>query len=62
MSLEDKILIGMEISVNSKYTFNLQEYAMSYSDLREVGPRPSVWKFDGVAVVVQIAAPVMVSI
>ncbi|KAI3325876.1 hypothetical protein HD806DRAFT_426204 [Xylariaceae sp. AK1471] len=63
ISLEDKLLIGTELTVNGGCDFSLQEYEMNYGDIiREAGPRPSSWRFDGVAVSLQLAAPKFVTI
>ncbi|KAH7035982.1 uncharacterized protein B0I36DRAFT_347689 [Microdochium trichocladiopsis] len=57
MALDDKLLIGTNMSVNHGCTFSLQEYEMNYNDkIREAGPRPSRWKFDGLAMSLQVAA------
>jgi hypothetical protein len=58
MSVDDKLLIGTEMRVNKGCDFSLQEYESTYDNLiREAGPRPSSWRFDGIAVSLQIAAP-----
>jgi hypothetical protein len=63
MSLDDKLLIGTEMTANPECTFSLQEYEMNYNDIiREAGPKPSTWRFDGVAVALQLAAPKFVTL
>ena len=58
MLLEDRLLIGTEMTVKRDCDFTLQEYEMNFSDMiRESGPKPSTWRFDGVAAAIQIAAP-----
>ncbi|KAI1840949.1 hypothetical protein JX266_012885 [Neoarthrinium moseri] len=63
MSLDDKLLIGTEMTTNPACTFTLQEYEMNFGDLlTELGPKPSTWKFDGIAMSLQLAAPKVVAI
>ncbi|VUC33094.1 unnamed protein product [Clonostachys rosea] len=58
MSLDDKLLIGTEMTVKSDCTFSLTEYEMNYGNaIYGAGPKPSTWKFDGVAVSLELAAP-----
>jgi ubiquitin len=62
MSLDDKLLIGTEMTVKYSCTFTLQEYEMNFGDMiRESGPKPSTWRFDGVAAALQIAAPKVIT-
>ncbi|KAI1377583.1 hypothetical protein F4677DRAFT_41307 [Hypoxylon crocopeplum] len=63
MSLDDRLLIGTEMSIKHDCTFSLQEYEMNFGDvIRESGPKPSTWRFDGVAVSLQIAAPKVITL
>ncbi|CAG9950033.1 unnamed protein product [Clonostachys rosea f. rosea IK726] len=51
MSLDDKLLIGTEMTIKPDCTFNMTEYEMNYGNaIYAAGPKPSTWKFDGVAV------------
>jgi len=62
MSLDDKLLIGTEMTIKNSCTFTLQEYEMNFGDIiRESGPKPSTWRFDGVAAALQIAAPKVIT-
>lgn len=62
MSLDDKLLIGTEITIKHSCTFTLKEYEMNFGDMiRESGPKPSTWRFDGVTAALQIAAPKVVT-
>jgi ubiquitin len=63
ISLDDKLLIGTEMTVKHSCTFSFQDYEMNYGDIiRESGPKPSTWRFDGVAAALQIAAPKIIMI
>ncbi|CAG9950032.1 unnamed protein product [Clonostachys rosea f. rosea IK726] len=58
MSLDDKLLIGTEMTIKPDCTFNMTEYEMNYGNaIYAAGPKPSTWKFDGVAVSLELAAP-----
>ncbi|CAG9977814.1 unnamed protein product [Clonostachys byssicola] len=58
MSLDDKLLIGTEMTVKPDCTFNMTEYEMNYGNaIYAAGPKPSTWRFDGVAVSLELAAP-----
>ncbi|KAI9152315.1 Ubiquitin-60S ribosomal protein L40 [Paramyrothecium foliicola] len=63
MGLDDKLLIRTEMTVKHGCTYSLTDYEMNYSDhIREAGPKPSSWRFDGVAVTLQVAAPKVMAI
>jgi hypothetical protein len=62
MAVDDKLLIGNEIRINSGCTYSLQEYEMNYSDMASsLGTMPSTWKLDGVTMAVQLTAPKVVA-
>jgi hypothetical protein len=61
MSWDDKLVIGTEISPNQSCEFDLGDFESSYRHLmRDIGPKPSAWRFDGVSVALQLAAPKVV--
>ncbi|CAH0054222.1 unnamed protein product [Clonostachys solani] len=58
ISVDDKLLIGTEMTVKPDCTFNMTEYEMNYGNaIYAAGPKPSTWSFDGVAVSLELAAP-----
>jgi hypothetical protein len=62
MSLDDKLLIGTEITIKHSCKFTLNEYEMNFGDMiRESGAKPSTWRFDGVAAALQIVTPKVVT-
>ncbi|KAI0869680.1 hypothetical protein GGS24DRAFT_146278 [Hypoxylon argillaceum] len=63
MSMADKLLIGANLDPNEGCTFSLKEYELSYHEaIGEAGPKPSSWRFDGVAVSLQLATPKIVTL
>ncbi|KAI0145139.1 hypothetical protein GGR57DRAFT_480907 [Xylariaceae sp. FL1272] len=61
MSVADKLLIGASLDTNGGCTFSLNEYELTYyANIGESGPKPSSWRFDGVAVSLQLATPKVV--
>ncbi|KAI1152406.1 hypothetical protein F4825DRAFT_309638 [Nemania diffusa] len=63
MSMADKLLIGANLDPNGGCTFSLKEYELSYHEaIGEAGPKPSSWRFDGVAVSLQLATPKIVTL
>jgi len=62
MAVDDKLLIGSEVRINSGCTYSLQEYEMNYSDMiNSLETMPSTWKLDGVTMGVQLSAPKVVA-
>lgn len=63
MSVGDKLLIGAELTIKRSCDYTLQEFEMNYgSQICDLGPRASSWKFDGGAVALQVAAPKIITI
>lgn len=62
MALDDKLLIGTDIRVNSGCAYTLEQYEMNYGDMMSsLGPKPSTWKFDSAGVTLQLGAPKVVT-
>ncbi|KAI1266425.1 hypothetical protein F5Y18DRAFT_358249 [Xylariaceae sp. FL1019] len=63
MSVADKLLIGASLDTNGGCNFSLEEFESTYhASIGEAGPKPSSWRFDGVAVSLQLATPRIVTI